>query len=136
MEWMLMPLSRYAEFSGRSCRMEYWMYTLFQIIVVIGLAVAFFAIYGLEDNALDNGDAVFGLVFAGVAYLLVFMVPNISVTVRRWHDLGQSGWFFLLFVVLGAIPFVGAIASIANFVWFCLPGNSGPNRYGDDPRGY
>ena len=133
MEWMFMPLSRYADFSGRSQRMEYWMYTLFQTTVLIGLAILFVAVFGLADDVSNNGNVIFGLVFGLVAYLLVFMIPNISVTVRRWHDLGQSGWFMLLFAFLGAIPFVGAFAGIANLVWFCLPGNSGANKYGDDP---
>ncbi len=124
MEWMLMPLSRYAEFSGRSGRMEYWMYTLFQTIVLIGFAVVFLVIFGLEDNVSDNGDAVFGLVFALVAYLLIFLVPNISVTVRRFHDQGLSGWLYFL----SFIPYLGGIILL---VFMCLPGSSGANKYGD-----
>ncbi len=124
MEWMLMPLSRYAEFSGRSGRREYWMYSLFQAIVVVGFAIAFFAIFGLEDNFSSNGDAVFGLVFAIVAYLLIFLVPSISVTVRRFHDQGLSGWLYFV----SFIPYVGSIILI---VFMCLPGSSGANKYGD-----
>ena len=109
MEWMLMPLNRYAEFGGRSCRMEYWMYTLFQTLVLFTLVAIFFVLFGFDSSASDNDDAVFGIVFALAAYLLIFFVPNISVTVRRFHDQGLSGWLYLL----SFIPYLGAL-----YCWF------------------
>ena len=119
-----MPLNRYAEFGGRSCRMEYWMYTLFQTLVLFTLVAIFFVLFGFDSNASDNGDAVFGIVFALAAYLLIFFVPNISVTVRRFHDQGLSGWLYLL----SFIPYLGGLILL---VFMCLPGSSGANKYGD-----
>jgi uncharacterized membrane protein YhaH (DUF805 family) len=136
---MILPLKRYADFSGRSSRMEYWMFALLQLIIVVALALVFVLIGG-SIGAFDvGGDS--GAMFSGsflilaLVYLAVFLVPNIAVAVRRWHDMDKTGWMVLLFAVLGAIPVVGFLASIANIVFMCLAGTSGPNQYGDDPLG-
>ena len=68
-----------------------------------------------------------------VVYWLAIIVPTLAVTVRRLHDRDMSGWWYLGFIVLSAIPLVGWIASIAQIVIFCLPGTPGPNRFGEDP---
>ncbi len=125
MEWALLPYQRYAEFEGRSRRMEYWSYTLFFIVVAFLLVVP----------VLIMGDGVSGFLFVPVAIWIVGnIVPGIAVAVRRWHDLDQSGWFYLLFAVLGAIPFIGAIAGLANLIWFFMQGTVGENKYGPDPK--
>jgi uncharacterized membrane protein YhaH (DUF805 family) len=139
MEWMILPLKRYADFSGRSSRMEYWMFALLQLIIVVALALVFLVIGG-SSAAFDAGgdpSAMFGgsVVILALVYLAVFLVPSIAVAVRRWHDMDKTGWMVLLFAVLGAIPVVGFLASIANIVFMCLAGTSGPNQYGDDPLG-
>lgn len=122
MEWMLMPLKRYADFTGRSRRKEYWMFALFQLIVVL---VPMFIIFSISD--MTAGPPVLLWVFL-IAYLLVFLVPSIAVSIRRFHDQDKSGWFYLL----SFIPYVGGIIV---FVFMCLEGTSGPNRFGDDPKG-
>ena len=125
MEWALLPYQRYAEFEGRSRRMEYWSYTLFFIVVAFLLVVP----------VLIMGNGVSGFLFVPVAIWIVGnIVPGIAVAVRRWHDLDQSGWFYLLFAVLGAIPFIGAIAGLANLIWFFMQGTVGENKYGPDPK--
>ena len=125
MEWALLPYQRYAEFEGRSRRMEYWSYTLFFIVIAFLLVVP----------VLIMGDGVSGFLFVPVAIWIVGnIVPGIAVAVRRWHDLDQSGWFYLLFAVLGAIPFIGAIAGLANLIWFFMQGTVGENKYGPDPK--
>jgi uncharacterized membrane protein YhaH (DUF805 family) len=135
MDWMLLPLQRYADFDGRSCRAEYWMFALLQLLIAIACFLIYFVLAGVspasqtEMSSLGTGL----LIFFVLAYLVVFFIPGIAVTIRRWHDLDQSGWFLLLFAVLGAIPILGAIASLGNLIWFCMPGTSGPNKYGDDP---
>jgi uncharacterized membrane protein YhaH (DUF805 family) len=140
MEWMILPLKRYADFSGRSRRMEYWMFALFQLIVVFAFAAIFFIAGGssgmFEDGA-EPSPVVLGLLGVfGLLYLGLFFIPGLAVAVRRWHDQDKTGWMVLLFIVLGLIPFIGWIASIANIVFMCLPGTSGPNKYGEDPLGY
>jgi uncharacterized membrane protein YhaH (DUF805 family) len=76
------------------------------------------------------------MVLMGLAglYLLFILVPGIAVTVRRLHDREMSGWWYLGFTVLGMIPVVGWIASIAFLVIMFLPGTPGYNRFGEDPK--
>jgi uncharacterized membrane protein YhaH (DUF805 family) len=124
MEWMLMPLKRYADFSGRSRRKEYWMFTLMNFIVAIVL-------YGMIIAGLDftTGDlSAVGMLGAGllVIYALAILVPSLAVQVRRFHDQDKSGWFILL----GFIPAVGGLIVL---VFMCLPGTPGSNQYGPDP---
>ena len=141
MEWMLMPLRRYAEFSGRSRRMEYWMFTLF-IVIVMAVLGALMAAGGLlavmeAESAGATPEPPGPLFWVGLVPLMLFflaiIVPGIAVAVRRFHDRDMSGWWYLGFIVLGAIPYIGFIASIASLVIMCLPGTPGPNRFGPDP---
>lgn len=128
MEWMLMPLKRYAEFSGRSRRKEYWMFTLFQILVLIVMGV----LVGITGGFDESGASTLGsamLVIMGLIYLGLFLIPGIAVTVRRFHDQDKSGWFYLL----SFIPYVGGLIML---VFMCLEGTQGPNQYGPDPKGY
>jgi uncharacterized membrane protein YhaH (DUF805 family) len=139
MEWMILPYKRYADFSGRSRRMEYWMFSLLGLIVAVVLVGLMFA--GGDLAALSDpnaGAAKPGILFyIGIGLLAVWglgsLIPSIAVTVRRFHDRDMSGWWVLGFAVLGAIPLVGAIASIAQLVLMVLPGTPGPNRFGEDP---
>ncbi len=135
MEWMLLPIKRYAEFDGRSRRIEYWMFALLQILFILVAALiiggAQIATAGGSDDFSTISVVLMGII--GLAYLGLFFIPNIAVTIRRWHDLDQTGWLLLVFALIGAIPFIGWIASIANIIWFCMRGTTGPNKYGDDP---
>ncbi|CAM4005100.1 DUF805 domain-containing protein [Novosphingobium lubricantis] len=129
MEWMLMPYRRYADFSGRSRRKEYWMFVLFSVIVTfvcMGLMLA----GGMSLD--EGGEADAGPLFwLGAALLGVFvlgsLIPSIAVQVRRFHDQDKSGWM----VLLGFIPYVGGLIV---FIFMCLDGTRGPNRFGVDPK--
>jgi len=125
MDWMLMPLTRYADFSGRSQRMEYWMYSLFcgfMIVLLLGLAIFFGSPAGQPHTLAEN----YFLVVTGI-FVLGTIIPNIAVTVRRLHDQDKSGWFYLI----SFVPYVGGIVML---VFMCLDGTPGPNRYGPDPK--
>lgn len=170
MEWMILPFKRYFDFSGRSRRKEYWMYTLFVVIVTIVLAIIDTAL-GLDGSATSDPDmtgppispATGGLL--GNIFALATFIPSLAVGVRRLHDLDRSGWWILLplgpiFVgvvlfgvgmvqsldgmgggmsstmILGGIALLGGlICSIVLLVWYCTPGTSGSNRFGEDPKG-
>lgn len=119
MEWMLMPLKRYADFSGRSRRMEYWMFTLFIFLVYIVLAV-------LGAIGGETVGGIMGILL--MIFALGIIVPAIAVQVRRFHDQDKSGWF----VLLGLIPGIGGLIVL---VFMCLEGTNGPNQYGPDPKG-
>lgn len=126
MEWMFMPYRRYADFSGRSRRLEYWMFTLLTLIVVFACFILMLIGGGFTDGE-ENFRPLFWL---GGAILgiwgLASIIPSIAVQVRRFHDQDRSGWM----VLLGFIPYVGGLIV---FIFMCLQGTRGPNRYGPDP---
>lgn len=126
MEWMLMPFKRYADFNGRSQRMEYWMFTLFIAIIAFALVLLAGLFGGLSDSA-DGGMSMV-LIVPLALLVLATIVPSIAVTVRRFHDQDKSGWFYLL----SFIPYIGGLIV---FVFMCLDGTPGPNRFGPDPKG-
>lgn len=120
MEWMLLPLKRYADFQGRSRRKEYWMFVLGIIIAVILLSI----IEGILGLTGMIGGAYGPLT---LLFFLAIIVPSIAVQVRRFHDQDKSGWF----VLIGLIPLIGGIIVL---VFMCLEGTRGPNRFGPDPK--
>lgn len=117
-DWMLLPYKRYAQFNGRSCRAEYWWYTLFQFGVAAVLVIGILALGeggGIVSQVLALGFTVFWL---------GSLIPGWAVTVRRLHDTGRSGWTQLL----GLIPFIGGFIVLA---YLLTPGTSGWNKYGE-----
>jgi uncharacterized membrane protein YhaH (DUF805 family) len=130
MEWMIMPLKRYADFSGRSRRKEYWMFTLGLILAFL-LLFALFAAFAATAGSSGSDDfesmvGGTGVIVFVVAYLAI-LIPSIAVQVRRMHDQDKSGWF----VLLSLIPYIGGIII---FVFMCMEGTKGPNRFGPDPK--
>ena len=118
MEWYLMALKKYSEFSGRSRRKEYWMFTLFNCLIYL---VLFILGLVLRDSAL--GSVFMGLYFI---YALALLIPSLAVCVRRLHDTGRSGWWLLIVIV--------PIVSIVLLVFMCLDSDPGPNEYGPNPK--
>jgi uncharacterized membrane protein YhaH (DUF805 family) len=133
MEWILLPYQRYFDFTGRSRRMEYWSFQLMMVIVllaIVGIAEALG--FGSQSEATGDIHPV-GITIMGL-WLLGNFIPALALAVRRWHDLGQSGWFVLLFGVLSAIPLIGLLPALGNLIWFFMPGTVGDNQYGPDPK--
>ena len=129
MEWFLKVVrDNYANFNGRAQRKEYWMFFLFYMIFVIVAMVA--------DNILGStftvgeGDYAVGSGFGWIYVLLniALFIPTIAVGIRRLHDIGKSGWWFLL----AFIPLVGGIWLM---VLMCKDSNPGENNYGPSPKG-
>lgn len=119
MNWYLQVLKKYADFSGRARRKEYWMFVLFNILFTI--------VAGILDNVL--GIAIAGVGYGPLygLYSLVLIIPGLAVGVRRLHDIGKSGWMMLVVF----IPLVGAIWLIILMV---KEGDAGENQYGSDPK--
>jgi uncharacterized membrane protein YhaH (DUF805 family) len=115
MQWYVKVLRQYADFEGRARRTEYWMYTLFTVIIAIVLTVLDLALFGQPTGVL------------GLIYSLATLLPSLGVIVRRLHDTGRSGWWFLI----SFIPLVGAIVLL---VFLATEGTRGPNAYGADPK--
>ena len=129
MEWMLLPLKRYADFSGRSRRKEYWMFILGVTVVALLLGILAVLLGGGLSASAESGGILAGpfmIVFA--IFWLGLIVPSIAVQVRRFHDQDKSGWF----VLLNLIPYVGGLIVL---VFMFLEGTRGPNRFGPDPKG-
>lgn len=120
MDWMLLPLKRYADFQGRSRRKEYWMFVLGIFIAAIVLSI-------IEGIAGVNGMIAGAYGPLTAIFFLVIIVPGIAVQVRRFHDQDKSGWF----VLIGLIPLLGGLVVL---VFMCLEGTRGPNRFGADPK--
>lgn len=154
MEWMILPLKRYADFSGRSRRMEFWMFQVFNLLVygvLMALSFAGFpwADFGSSPQAgateLENAAeafSMFGPLFWVGAVLIVFWVlgtfiPALAVTVRRLHDRGLSGWWYAGLLIAGFVPVVNIIAMLGYLVLFVvllLPSEPGANKWGDNPK--
>lgn len=134
MSLMFEPLRRYADFNGRSRRMEYWLFFVFHILValVFTIVAVSLVVVGAEagpGHGKESAGAAFVVWFliAGAAWLAL-IVPTLAVHVRRLHDIDQSGWM----VLLGLIPGVGGIILL---VFHLMDGTPGANRYGEDPKG-
>ncbi len=109
-------LNKYCCFSGRASRSEYWWWILFSFIVNTALNYIFLFISSAETAVMVCG-------IVGLALLL----PSLGLCVRRLHDIGKSGWWWLL----ALIPIVGAIILI---VWFCKDSQPTENQYGPIPN--
>jgi uncharacterized membrane protein YhaH (DUF805 family) len=120
LSWYLEALKKYAVFSGRSRRKEYWYFVLFNIIVAIVLA-------GI-DALLGTRSSYAGAGLLSGIYGLAVIIPSLAVTVRRLHDIDRSGWW----IFINLIPLIGAIVLLVFAVSEGTPGN---NRYGPSPKG-
>ena len=112
MEWYIEAIEKYADFSGRARRREYWMFKLINLLILAALA------------AVDI--FVIGAPFFSLPYLFAIVIPSIAVTVRRFHDIGVSGWLYPIVLVPGGW--------IVLFIVTVLDGDPGPNRYGPSPK--
>ena len=113
MNWYLTVLKKYATFSGRARRQEFWMFALINFIIMVILSAL--------DMALGIG------LLSGI-YALGVLIPSLAVGARRLHDIGKSGWWQLV----GLIPLIGLIVLI---IFFVMDSNPGDNPYGPNPKG-
>lgn len=119
MSWFVTAVKKYAVFSGRSRRREYWYFGLFYLIFYVVLAIV--------DGITGSFDFRSGLgLFTGI-WTLALLIPSIAVSVRRLHDTGRRGWWILL----GIIPVIGAIILI---VFLAQDSEAGTNRFGPNPK--
>jgi uncharacterized membrane protein YhaH (DUF805 family) len=108
-------LRKYAVFSGRARRKEYWMFYLFNCLVSL--------ILGFIDGIYQarNGTSMQGMGVLNSIYSLIAFLPTLGVSIRRMHDVNKSGWFIL-------VP-------IYNLILLLTDGTAGDNRFGSDPKG-
>ena len=149
-DWARRPLQRYADFSGRAPRAEYWWYFL-------GTMIAYIVVMIVESMVgLDGTVGPYGPL--SLILMLGLLIPGLAVTVRRLHDTNRSGWWILIAVIpyfilgvlaggamasgsMGAMAGVGLfglvamVGAIVLLVFMVLPGTKGENRFGADPYG-
>ena len=125
MSTLIRCMKKYACFSGRATRSEYWIFYLFTILItnlpaLIGLIMMMAG--SAEQNEAITGT---GMMFIVIAVLLTFalLLPNLAVSVRRLHDIGESGTYLFM----GLIPLAGPIILL---VAFCKESQPGSNQYG------
>lgn len=150
-DYAMTPLRKYADFSGRARRAEYWWYVLGITIVSIVAMIL--------DSLLGMSGMVAGMY--GPLTLLVLLgtlIPSLAVAVRRLHDTNRSGWWMLILVVpylimgimigmsagagdpmaglatAGLISIVAMIGAIVILIFMVLDGTRGENRFGPDPK--
>ncbi len=127
--YLLVIFNRYAQFSGRARRAEYWWFNLFNMLIQVALAAPFWVKLGGMPHSPATAAAD-GWVLLWVApqyiYSLAVFVPSLAVTVRRLHDIGRSGWW----LAFSLVPLVGPITI---FVFSILGSQDGMNEYGPDP---
>jgi uncharacterized membrane protein YhaH (DUF805 family) len=111
MNYFLNALQRYADFTGRARRKEYWMFVLFYIIFYVGAAIV---------------DLVLGTYLITLFFSLGLLIPSIAIAARRLHDTGRSGWWQLIVL----IPLIGAIVLLV----FLVLDSSAENKYGPNPK--
>jgi uncharacterized membrane protein YhaH (DUF805 family) len=158
-DWAKRPIEKYADFSGRAPRAEYWWFFLAVIIAYIVISII--------ESILGLNRMIIGVYGPLSALLLVgTLVPSLAVGVRRLHDTNRTGWWlvgplvpYLLGFALGGAAMmggaasgnpaalgagmglagifilIGAVCALVLLVFYCLPGTPGDNRYGPNPYG-
>ncbi|MEC9424889.1 MAG: DUF805 domain-containing protein [Actinomycetota bacterium] len=106
LQWYVDAFRRYAEFGGRSRRSAFWWFVLVNWVVLLAVSVV--------------------VPTVGFLYWAVSLLPSVAVGVRRLHDTGRPGWWWLI----NLVPF-GVIAFV---VFMVLDGTREANRYGPDPK--
>jgi uncharacterized membrane protein YhaH (DUF805 family) len=114
-------LGKYATFTGRASRSEYWYFILFVVILDIVLNILD---VGVLHTAMITAAGTQVGILSGIAGL-VLLLPSLGVAVRRLHDVGRSGWWLLLGLTV--------IGGLVLLYWYVQPGTSGQNDYGPDP---
>lgn len=117
MNYYSICLSKFADFSGRARRREYWTFVLVNCLIALLLMTLGLA-FG-EDSPASN-------IMVTIFYLIM-LVPNLSVSVRRLHDIGKSGWYMFL----SLIPLIGGLILL---IWSLMDSEPGENQYGKNPK--
>ena len=119
MSWFFLALQKYAVFSGRSRRSEYWYFMLFYLLIFVALVFL--------DNGLGTYNRKSDVGLFSTLYALLMLLPSFAVAARRLHDMGKSGWWQLIAI----IPFIGGLVLIAFLI---RDSQAGQNKYGPNPK--
>ncbi len=112
MNWYIHAIKNYCNFSGRARRTEYWTFALISTVIIFILGII---------------DGIIGITLFTSLYNLFILIPELSLSFRRLHDIDKSAWWLL-------IAFVPVVGAIVLFVFSLKAGTVGTNSYGDDPK--
>jgi len=119
--------NRYAQFDGRASRSEFWYFALFYFLIDIVVAsIDAFVLnpmLGLTPDQAAQGG------FLQMIFALALIIPSIALSIRRLHDIGKSGWWYLLVL----IPIIGWFILIYFYILDSQPGS---NQFGENPKGF
>lgn len=140
MQMMFRPFAHYVDFTGRSTRTEFWLFTLLNFIGwIVGFALMFGGLMALDVSGRGGGSTVPGAgLWLGLLFLFLWwlgnLLPYAAVSVRRLHDQDLPGAWYIGFVISWFIPIVSFLAMVAFIIIMALPPTPGPNKYGPNPR--
>ena len=115
--------NKYADFNGRARRKEYLMWTLYCTIVYL-FAMVLDNVLGLNFE-LFGQDLGYGWLYVTIG--ITHLIPGLGIVVRRLHDVGKSGWFYLI-ILIPLIVFIWIL------VLFCTEGDKEDNKWGSNPK--
>ena len=115
--------NKFADFNGRARRKEYWMWTLYCTIILL-VSMVFDNLFGLTFELLGE-DLGYGWLY--LIFGIIQFIPGLAVVVRRLHDVGKSGWYYL-------IVFIPLIGFIWILVLLCTDGVEEENKWGTNPK--
>lgn len=120
MNWYLDAFkNKYADFSGRARRTEYWIFMLVHLVIIFILSFISGALAGTGLDFIPN--------ILVLGYLLLSFLPALAITIRRLHDSGKSGWYYLFSV----IPYIGWLIVL---VFIVQDSETGQNKWGPNPK--
>jgi len=126
MKYYIGALKKYASFSGRASRREFWMFFLFMVIACIVCMIIDIRLGTTLELDLGFGPMPTPYGYVLIAYLIITLLPGLALSVRRMHDINKTGWILL-------VQFIPIVGGIWLLVLYCLPGTIGDNQYGPDP---
>ena len=119
-EAISLGFSNYFNFSGRATRAEYWWFILF--LSIGGLALSAISLFAGIPAVLDT------------VFRIVTLIPFLALGARRLHDINRSGWWLLGYLGYILLILPGLVMTIILIIWGIKRGDTGPNKYGPDPR--
>ena len=125
MKYYIDAIKNYAVFEGRTTRKEFWLFVLFNFIIAFSVGFILLVILvfaGCSDTEIDKAIDI-----GSNLYMLFMLLPTIAITVRRFHDIGWSGWWYFLTL----IPILGWVFC---FIMCAIDSEPFPNEYGESSK--
>ena len=125
MSWYIAALRKYAVFRGRARRKEYWIFQLILYTFFLGGLL----LYPLFERLPASVEEQFGDIYLLIlyTYFAAMLLPGLAVTIRRLHDTGRSGWWYLISLV----PYIGEFVLL---IFLLQDSQYGDNKYGPNPK--